>query len=57
MLYDNALMALTYTKAYEITGKSLYGEIAKKIFEFVIRDLLSSEGGFYSALDADSEGG
>ncbi len=56
MLYDNALMALTYTKAYEITGKSLYGEIAKKIFEFVIRDLLSSEGGFYSALDADSEG-
>lgn len=56
MLYDNALMALVYTKAYKLTDKQLYGEISKKIFEFVIRELLSDAGGFYSALDADSEG-
>ncbi len=56
MLYDNALMSLVYTKAYEITKKSFYKNIADKIFEFVIRDFLSNEGGYYSALDADTEG-
>ena len=56
MLYDNALMSLAYTIAFEVTGKPLYKEIAEKIYEFVIRDMLSETGGFYSALDADSEG-
>lgn len=56
MLYDNALLSLTYTKAYELTGKQFYKDVANKIYEFVIRDMLSPSGGFYSALDADSEG-
>ena len=56
MLYDNALMSLVYTKAFEITGKPFYKEIAEKTYEFIIRDMLSDNGGFYSALDADSEG-
>lgn len=56
MLYDNALMSLVYTKAYEITNDSFYKEVAEKVYEFIIRDMLSAKGGFYSALDADSEG-
>lgn len=56
MLYDNALLGIVYTKAYEITKRSLYKEVAEKIYEFIVRDMLSSEGGFFSALDAESEG-
>lgn len=56
MLYDNALLGITYTMAYEKTKNPLYKEITEKIFEFVIRDLASKEGGFYSALDAETEG-
>jgi hypothetical protein len=56
MLYDNALLGLVYTKAYEMTNNVSYKEIAEKIYEFVLRDMISDEGGFYSALDADTEG-
>jgi uncharacterized protein YyaL (SSP411 family) len=56
MLYDNALMSLVYTKAYEITSNQLFKEVAEKIYEFILRDMISDNGGFYSALDADSEG-
>ena len=56
MLYDNALMSLVYIKAYEITKKDFYMEVANKIYEFIIRDLLADNGGFYSSLDADTEG-
>lgn len=56
MLYDNALLGIVYTKAYAITKKPVYKEIAEKIFAFIARDMLSEKGGFYSALDADSEG-
>lgn len=56
MLYDNALLSQVYIKAYELTKKNLYKDVAEKIFEFVIRDMANEEGGFYSALDADSEG-
>ena len=56
MLYDNALLGIAYTMAYEKTRNPLYKEITEKIFEFVIRDLASEEGGFYSALDAETEG-
>jgi len=56
MLYDNALLALTYAEAFCATGKSEYSETASEILEYVLRDMTSDEGGFYSAEDADSEG-
>lgn len=56
MLYDNALLAISYTEAYQAVGKALYKEIVEKIFTYVLRDMTSPEGGFYSAEDADSEG-
>ena len=56
MLYDNALLGIAYSKACHITREGLYKEIAEKIYEFICRDMTSENGGFYSALDADSEG-
>jgi uncharacterized protein YyaL (SSP411 family) len=56
MLYDQALTAMVYTETYQATGKAYYADIAKGIFTYVLRDMTSSEGGFYSAEDADSEG-
>ncbi|HPL54760.1 MAG TPA: thioredoxin domain-containing protein [Bacillota bacterium] len=56
MLYDNAQLAIIYMEACQATGKPQYGEVARQIFEYVLRDMTSSEGGFYSAEDADSEG-
>lgn len=56
MLYDNALLATTYLEAYKITKKELYADIARKIFTYILRDMTSPQGGFYSAEDADSEG-
>lgn len=56
MLYDNALLILVYSKAYQLTRKWIYCEIAEKTAEYVLREMTSSEGGFYSAQDADSEG-
>lgn len=56
MLYDNALLAFTYIEAYQATGKEQYRKVVEQIFEYILRDMTSSEGGFYSAEDADSEG-
>ena len=56
MLYDQALLALAYTEAYQALGKAEYAGTAKEIFAYVLRDMTSPEGGFYSAEDADSEG-
>jgi uncharacterized protein YyaL (SSP411 family) len=56
MLYDNALLAITYTEAYQVTGKEKYAAIADQIFSYVLRDMRGTEGGFYCAEDADSEG-
>lgn len=56
MLYDNAQLAVVYLEAYQATGREQYGEAARQIFEYVLRDMTSPEGGFYSAEDADSEG-
>lgn len=55
MLYDNALLAIAFLEAFQ-TGKKEYAEAAREIFTYVLRDMTSSEGGFYSAEDADSEG-
>ncbi|MFX1266482.1 MAG: thioredoxin domain-containing protein [Promethearchaeota archaeon] len=56
MLYDQALVAYTYIEAFQATKKEIYKKTAEEIFEYVIRDMTSPEGGFYSAEDADSEG-
>jgi uncharacterized protein YyaL (SSP411 family) len=56
MLYDQALLAMAYTEAYQAFGKNLYADTARGIFTYVLRDMTAPEGGFYSAEDADSEG-
>lgn len=56
MLYDQAMLALAYVEAYQATGSMSYKNTAKEVLEYVLRDMTSPEGGFYSAEDADSEG-
>jgi uncharacterized protein YyaL (SSP411 family) len=56
MLYDQALIAIAYIEAYQVTKNEEYKQTVKEIFTYVIRDMTSPEGGFYSAEDADSEG-
>ena len=56
MLYDNALIPVNYAEAYQITKDPFYLDVMKKTLDFVLRDMTSPEGGFYSAYDADSEG-
>lgn len=56
MLYDQALLAIAYADAFLVTSKKDYSRVVKEIFEYVIREMKSPEGGFYCAEDADSEG-
>ncbi len=56
MLYDNALLARTYLHAIQITGDPQYARTASETLTYLQRELMSPEGGFYSAEDADSEG-
>jgi uncharacterized protein YyaL (SSP411 family) len=56
MLYDQALLAIAYTEAWLATKNDLFRKTAEEIFAYVLRDMTSSDGPFYSAEDADSEG-
>src|SRR6266852_5780542 len=56
MLYDNALLSRIYLHTYLVTGKVFYRRIAEETLDYVVREMTSPEGGFYSTQDADSEG-
>jgi uncharacterized protein len=56
MLYDNALLPPVYAEAYQISKDPRYLEVIRDTLQYVIREMTSPEGGFYSAQDADSEG-
>ncbi len=56
MLYDNALLARSYLDAYRITGDEALRRVAEETIDYLLSDLRSPEGGFYTARDADSEG-
>jgi uncharacterized protein YyaL (SSP411 family) len=54
MLYDQAQLVLAYLEAWQVSGDPFYAAVAEDTLDYVVRDLTSPEGGFYSAEDADS---
>lgn len=56
MLYDNALLSRSYFEAYQATQKERYRRVGEEVLQYVLRQMKSPEGGFYSTEDADSEG-
>jgi hypothetical protein len=54
MLYDQAQLAISYLEAYQITHDAFFAGVARRIFDYVLRDMTGKDGGFYSAEDADS---
>ncbi|MDD2390782.1 MAG: thioredoxin domain-containing protein [Desulfobacterales bacterium] len=56
MLYDQALMAMVYLETFQLTRDEFYARCAQDIFTYVLRDMVSDNGGFFTGEDADSEG-
>jgi uncharacterized protein len=56
MLYDNALLARAYLHGFQVSGEPFFERVARETLDWALRELLQDEGGFASALDADSEG-
>jgi uncharacterized protein YyaL (SSP411 family) len=56
MLYDNALLVPVYLHAYQLSGKDLYRRIAVETLDWAAREMTDGQGGFFSTLDADSDG-
>src|ERR1039457_5255122 len=54
MLYDQAQIAVSYLEAFQVSGAPQYADAARRIFDYVLRDMTDAGGGFYSAEDADS---
>lgn len=56
MLYDNALLAVAYAEAHQATGRADFARVTREVLDYVLREMTSPDGAFYSATDADSEG-
>ncbi len=56
MLYDNSLLSLAYLEAFQATGQTAFREVVVETLDYILREMTSPEGAFYSTQDADSEG-